>query len=225
MPVFQLIDELIFPYPELATPEGLLAVGGDLSIERLLLAYSNGIFPWYDKNSPVLWWSPDPRMVLYPDKFKVSKSLKQSIKSGKFTIKFDSDFKDIIKNCSVVSRKEQSETWITREMQDAYFELHKAGFAHSVGIYSDKELVGGLYGVSLGRMFFGESMFYKKSDASKVALYYLVERLIKWEFDLIDVQQNTQHLKRLGAELMPRKKFLEILKISLKSKTILGNWS
>lgn len=224
MPVYQLPDEIIFPHPGLAEEDGLLAIGGDLSIERLLLAYSNGIFPWYSDDSPIMWWALNPRMVLYPEKLKVSKSLQQTLNSKKFQVYFDKDFKAVIHNCSKSERPHQDGTWITDEMKQAYIAMHNEGFAHSVETYYKDELVGGLYGVSLGRIFFGESMFFKKSDASKVALFALVERLKIWDFDLIDAQQETRHLKSLGAELLALNDFLGILEKSLKHPTQRGNW-
>ena len=224
MSVYLLSDELIFPDPELSNEDGLLAVGGDLSVERLLLAYSNGIFPWYSKEPPILWWSPDPRMVLFPEKMKISKSLKSIINKNKFQVKFDVDFEKVIKCCADVCRKNGESTWITDDMINAYVNLHLEGFAHSVEAYYNGELVGGLYGVSLGKAFFGESMFHYMNDASKVALYLLVEKLKSLKFEFIDVQQDTKHLKSLGAELISRKVFLSILQKSLKHETIRGKW-
>ena len=224
MSVYLLSDELIFPDPELSNEDGLLAVGGDLSVERLLLSYSNGIFPWYSKESPILWWSPDPRMVLFPEKLKISKSLKSIINKNKFQVKFDVDFEKVIRCCSDIRRKNEESTWITDDMINAYVNLHLEGFAHSVETYHNGKLIGGLYGVSVGKAFFGESMFHYKNDASKLALYLLVERLKLWKFDFIDVQQDTKHLKSLGAELIPRKDFLSILHKSLKHETNRGKW-
>ena len=225
MPVYQLTEEFIFPSPEMSEPDGLLAIEGDLSIDRLLLAYANGIFPWYDEDSPIMWWSPGPRMVLYPDKLKVSKSLAQSIRNKGFSVAFDTNFVGVIAQCAKAHRPDQDGTWITGEMQEAYLGLHHEGFAHSVEIYHEKTLVGGLYGVSLGRVFFGESMFHIKRDASKVALYYLAMKLKAWDFDLIDAQQNTGHIRSMGGELMEKSVFLNILKKSLKVPTIRGKWS
>lgn len=225
MPLFKLTDELIFPNPELSLKDGLLAVGGDLSIERLLLAYENGIFPWYDDQSPILWWSPNPRMVLFPKKLKISKSLWQVIRQKKFEVKVDENFSSVIKNCASVSRTDQPGTWITDEMIKAYINLHENGFAHSFEAYYDDQLVGGLYGVSLGRIFFGESMFHKMSDASKVALYYLTEKVKSWKFLMIDAQQDTPHMRRMGAKTIPRKDFLELLDESSQYRTYKGKWS
>lgn len=224
MPVFELPDEYVFPHPSLANPDGLLAVGGDLSVERLLLAYANGIFPWYVEGSDILWWSPNPRMVLFPDDLKVSASLKQTLRSGQYSVTFDQVFSQVIAQCALVKRAGQEGTWIVPEMRQAYIALHEAGFAHSVETWHGDRLVGGLYGVSLGRIFFGESMFHLRRDASKVALYHLVQRVKAWDFLLIDVQQETGHMQRLGARLINLETFLEILKKSLEFPTIKGNW-
>jgi leucyl/phenylalanyl-tRNA--protein transferase len=213
-----------FPDPRKADKEGLLAAGGDLSAEALIAAYSAGIFPWYDEHSPILWWSPDPRLVLFPERFKVSITLKQTLKRGKYTMRFDHDFPAVIRNCALVQRRNQNGTWITSDMQQAYINLHQKGYAHSVETYSGDVIAGGLYGVSLGRVFFGESMFHHQADASKVALYYLAERMKKWDFHFIDAQQSTAHLKSLGAEEIPRKEFLERLKKSLEYPTRIGKW-
>lgn len=225
MPLFKLTNELIFPNPELSLKDGLLAVGGDLSMERLLLAYKNGIFPWYDDQSPILWWSPNPRMVLFPKKLIVSKSLWQVIRQKKFEVKVDENFASVVKSCATVPRVDQPGTWITDEMMQAYIDLHENGFAHSFETYFEGQLVGGLYGVSLGRVFFGESMFHKMSDASKVALYYLTEKVKSWKFLLIDAQQDTPHMRRMGAKTIPRKDFLELLDESSQYRTYKGKWS
>ena len=224
MPVYALTDELIFPNPELANDIGLLAVGGDLSIKRLLLAYSHGIFPWYSKDDPIMWWSPDPRMVLFPEKLKISKSLSQTLKNKNYEVRFDSNFEEVIENCSKTMRKGQDGTWITEEMKNAYIQLHESGYAHSVETYIDGKLAGGLYGISLGRAFFGESMFYKESGASKIAFCFLVERVKEWDFYFIDTQVETQHLKSLGAINISRKEFLPLLNKTLNYPTIKGKW-
>ena len=223
MPIFSLTDELIFPHPKLAKA-GVLAVGGDLSPERLLLAYSLGIFPWYNENSDIIWWSPDPRMVLYPGDFKLSASLKQTLNRGVFDLHFDTAFEQVIESCARVPRKGQEGTWITRDMQDAYIQLHKKGFAHSAEAYLNGELAGGLYGIAIGKAFFGESMFHLQRDASKAALAHLVQRLSKWGFWVIDVQQETPHLHSLGAIVLPRKEFLEMLKDAVREPGFYGNW-
>lgn len=202
----------------------MLAYGGDLSVDRLLLAYANGIFPWFDENSPILWFALDPRMVLFPDKLRITSSLKQSIRNKNIEVTFDNDFKQVIQNCAKSKRPGQDGTWINSLMISAYIELQRKGFAHSVETYYRGELVGGLYGVSLGRIFCGESMFHLRPDASKVALYFLVEKLKSWNFELIDAQQDTPHMRRMGAELMPLEDYLTILKKSLKHPTIRGKW-
>lgn len=224
MPVFQLPDEIIFPDPSLAEPDGLLAVGGDLSSERLMTAYANGIFPWYSEQEPILWWSPDPRLVLFPQKLKVSHSLKQKIKKNVFSVRIDSNFEQVISACAETERRHEDGTWITEEMKAAYIELHHRGIAHSVECYFGENLVGGLYGVSLGKAFFGESMFHSMTDASKVALYYLVQRAKEFEFLFIDSQVETEHLMSLGAELIPRTTYLKLLKEAMKFQSKAGNW-
>lgn len=209
MPVYQIPQELIFPDPALAEDDGLLGLGGDLSPERLLLAYGNGIFPWYSKGEPIMWWSPDPRCVLYPEKLKLSTSLRQAIKKGNYEVRFDTCFEEVIGHCSRTKRKGQRGTWITKEMVAAYIHLHDLGFAHSTEIFMDGELAGGLYGVSIGRTYSGESMFHLKPDASKIALFHLVERLKEWKFPIIDCQVTNPHLLSLGAEELPRREFLK----------------
>jgi leucyl/phenylalanyl-tRNA---protein transferase len=218
MPVFRLTEDLVFPRPELARADGLLAVGGDLSSERILLAYSLGIFPWYSECSPILWWSPDPRLVLFPDELKVSRSLRQAIKKGTFEITIDSAFEEVIRNCSGICREGQQGTWITEEMIEAYIRLYHAGYAHSVETRHNGELVGGLYGIAMGRAFFGESMFAKMSNASKIALVELIEHLNPLGFEFVDCQITTEHLKSLGARELPRSEFLRILKKALGKK-------
>ncbi len=213
-----------FPDPDKADAEGLLAIGGDLSVNTLIKAYSRGIFPWYSEEMPILWWCPDPRLVMFPGKFKISKSLGHTIRQKKYNVKIDENFEKVIENCALSKRKGQEGTWITNEMKEAYIRLYKEGYAHSFETYYNNELVGGLYGVSLGRTFFGESMFYKMTDVSNVALYYLIERMKKWEFHFIDAQQSTQHLKMLGAQEIPRKRFLRMLDISLREATMRGKW-
>ncbi len=213
MPVYRLPKDNIFPNPLLAEPDGLLAVGGDLSIERLLLAYSNAIFPWYNKGEEILWWAPNPRPVLFLDDFKPSKSLLQTIRNKNFEVKFNSDFKSVIENCAKVKRKGQYDTWITAEMKQAYIKLHKLGYAYSVETYLNNKLVGGLYGVAIGKVFFGESMFHLVSDASKIALVYLVDMLKQNNYKLIDVQQKTQLLESFGAKEIDLQILLDLLKL------------
>jgi leucyl/phenylalanyl-tRNA--protein transferase len=217
--------EYQFPDPRTADADGLLAAGGDLSPEALVTAYSRGIFPWYNIDSPILWWSPDPRLVLFPEKFRISKSLKQRINSRIYNVSADTDFEGVIRQCARVKRNAQNETWITPEMIKAYINLHHAGIAHSFETYFNGSLVGGLYGVSLGRAFFGESMFYLLSDASKIALFFLVEWVKRNDFQFIDAQQSTAHMKSMGAEEISRNRFLKLLAAVLKYPTIKGKWS
>lgn len=224
MPIFSLDNSLIFPHPKYAEPNGLLAIGGDLRVERLLLAYRNGIFPWFSGEDPILWFSPDPRLVLIPDQFKLSSSLRKVIKSNTFEVRFDTCFPQVIVNCARTERKGQDGTWITSDMIEAYIKLHREGYAHSVETFHEDRLVGGLYGVSLGGAFFGESMFHIMSNASKVAFYHLVERLRLWDFDLIDSQVPTEYLKSFGAKEIDRDPFLKMLKQALNKKTIKGKW-
>ncbi|MCP3673540.1 MAG: leucyl/phenylalanyl-tRNA--protein transferase [Gammaproteobacteria bacterium] len=209
---FLLDDEIIFPDTEFALeePNGLLAVGGNLSKERLMLAYQNGIFPWYSDRDPILWWSPNPRAVLYLNELKVSRSLAKSIRNRNFEVFLNKDFEEVMYQCAK-SREHQEGTWITNEMQVAYLELHHFGSAHSISVYLDGELVGGLYGISQGKFFFGESMFSKVSDASKVALYQLVQFLKKYEFLMIDCQVPNAHLTSLGSRNILRSEFTEQL--------------
>ena len=225
MPVYQLSEDLAFPSPQLASKEGLLAVGGDLTRSRLLLAYSLGIFPWYSDGEPILWWSPDPRLVLYPDELKISRSLNKVIKKGGFTLSFDMAFEHVITECARVPRGDQKGTWIVDEMVKAYCRLHESGFAHSVEAWQSNRLVGGLYGVSLGRCFFGESMFTRISNASKVAFVALVHHLHSLNFTLIDCQITTGHLISFGAREISRSQYLKELEEGLRTPTMRGKWS
>jgi leucyl/phenylalanyl-tRNA--protein transferase len=215
MPVFTLSERISFPPAHLAIKEGLLAVGGDLSTERLLLAYRSGIFPWYSPGEPILWWSPDPRLVLYPEELKTSKSLRKVIKRKRFRVTFDQNFDAVIRACAEAKRAYGEGTWITDEMEDAYCLLHRKGYAHSVEAWQGERLAGGLYGISIGCAFFGESMFSRVSNASKVALVMLVEKLKRLDFKLIDCQVRTDHLIRFGAREIPRKLFLEQLETAV----------
>jgi leucyl/phenylalanyl-tRNA--protein transferase len=215
MPVFRLTDELAFPSPSLAEEDGLLAVGGDLSVERLVLAYCMGIFPWYSDDSPILWWSPDPRLVLFPNELRVSRSLRRTVEKGVYEITFDRAFEDVIRTCGEAPRKDMQGTWITDEMIDAYCRLHARGLAHSVESWFAGELAGGLYGVALGEVFFGESMFSLKRDASKAAFVTLVHRLQTCGFRLVDCQVKTEHLMSLGAREIPRSEFLTLIEDSV----------
>lgn len=211
LPFYFLDDRLEFPPVATANADGLLAVGGDLSPERLLLAYTNGIFPWFNDDDLILWWTPDPRMVLFPHKVKISKSMRKVIQGGKFKLTTNSAFEEVLDHCAKQKRKGQQGTWITKNMKKAYLDLYAKGFAKSYEVWQDKELVGGLYGVDLGTVFCGESMFSKVSNASKYAFIKLAEELNSKNYDLIDCQVHTQHLESLGAEEIPRDTFIEIL--------------
>jgi leucyl/phenylalanyl-tRNA--protein transferase len=224
VPVFLLSDTIEFPPPHLASEEGLLAVGGDLTQKRLLLAYRMGIFPWFSNNEPILWWSPDPRLVLYPHEIKTSKTLKKIIKKEVFKVTMDLAFNEVINQCAQVRLKKNQGTWIIEDMIEAYCQLHESGFAHSVEVWRQGELVGGLYGVSLGKCFFGESMFTRISNASNIALVKLVEYLKELSFNMLDCQVPTEHLTRFGARQIPRIRFLNQLEKSLKAPTRKGKW-
>lgn len=224
MPVFLLSDKIAFPPPHFATPEGLLAVGGDLSPERLLLAYRMGIFPWYSQDEPILWWSPDPRLLLYPNALHVSGTLQKVLRKKVFRVTVDRAFEEVITACADVRVKNREGTWIVEDMRAAYCRLHRSGFAHSVETWQDDRLVGGLYGVSLGRCFFGESMFSTVSNASNVSLITLARFLESLAFDFIDCQVATAHLKRFGALEIPRARFLKELRQALTAPTLQGKW-
>jgi leucyl/phenylalanyl-tRNA--protein transferase len=206
--IFRLDERLVFPSPALAEDDGLLAVGGDLSPGRLLLAYRNGIFPWYSADEPILWYSPHERFVLYPERLKISKSMRQVLRSGKFTITTDTCFKEVIEACSAVERYGQDGTWITADMKVAYNQLHHLGRAHSVEVWEQDELVGGFYGVQVNSVFCGESMFSKVSNASKAALIWLCR---SGPYKLIDCQVYTEHLASLGAEMICREEYMALL--------------
>jgi leucyl/phenylalanyl-tRNA--protein transferase len=215
--MYYLSKDLYFPPVESSSPEGIVAVGGDLSIPRLLLAYENGIFPWYDAEDPIIWWSPPKRMVVFPDKYKVSKSMRNILNQNKFTITVNTCFSRVIKNCQKTVRKDQNGTWITTDIIRAYTRLHDLGIAKSVEVWQrntngELELVGGLYGLDFGTVFCGESMFSKVSNASKVAFISLIEHLKKEKYDLLDCQIHNDHLEKLGALEIPREEFLAILK-------------
>ena len=212
MPVYSLIEQAVFPGPELAEPDGLLAVGGDLSPRRLLLAYSMGIFPWFNEGDPILWWSPDPRCILEPDQLKISRSLAKILRQGVFSVTFDQAFDQVISTCARLRREGGEGTWITEEMRQAYCRLHELGYAHSVESWREGKLEGGLYGVCLGRCFFGESMFHRAANASKVALATLAQHLQRQGFELIDCQLPTGHLESLGARALPREEYLRRLR-------------
>ncbi|RVU01983.1 leucyl/phenylalanyl-tRNA--protein transferase [Mucilaginibacter limnophilus] len=206
--IFRIVDDLIFPDPTLAEPDGLLAVGGDLSTERLMLAYRNGIFPWYSDETPILWYSPHERFVLYPNNIKISKSTRQVLHSNRFTVTINKAFAEVIQACSAAKREGQDGTWITSDMINAYINLHKKGFAHSVEVWQDGELAGGLYGVEVGNVFCGESMFSRVSNASKTSLIYLCQ---SGKYKLIDCQLHTEHLESMGAQMISREEYMQML--------------
>ena len=216
------------PFPPLenalTSPNGLLAAGGDLSASRLLSAYRNGIFPWFNEDEPILWWSPDPRMVLFPDELKISRSLAKLIRKNNYTIQTDTHFVEVMQACAA-PRKDQQGTWIHPEMINAYSELHRLGLAHSVETWIDGALAGGLYGVALGKIFFGESMFSRSPNASKIAFAYLVRQLSKWEFAVIDCQVKTTHLASLGAREIPRHVFRQLLERHIQDVTYGEKWN
>lgn len=213
--MFILNTEIQFPPVELANDEGILAIGGNLSMERLLLAYRSGIFPWYGEDEPILWWCPDPRFVLFPGRLKVSKSMQTVLNNGKFRFTINRAFAQVIQNCKTASRKDQECTWISPDIQDAYTQLHQLGHAHSAEAWLNGELVGGLYGIRIGNVFFGESMFSKISNASKFAFIKYVQQLQKENVALIDCQVYTRHLESLGATMIERKKFMQLLEENL----------
>ena len=223
MPIFLLGVNPVFPPAELADKDGIIAVGGDLSRERLLNAYANGIFPWFSEGDPIIWWSPDPRIVFLPGDMHVSHSMRRLFNKNPFQLTCDRAFEQVIEKCSQ-PREKQKSTWITREMIDSYTSLHHSGFAHSVEAWLGEDLVGGLYGISLGRCFFGESMFSTVTNASKFALIKFTETLFKQGFRLIDCQVPSEHLKSLGAREISRANFMQILQESLKYETRTGKW-
>jgi leucyl/phenylalanyl-tRNA--protein transferase len=218
-------SNLCFPPVEQASPDGLLAVGGDLRPERLLEAYRHGIFPWYNDDQPILWWSPDPRTVLFPDKLHISRSLKRSLRPGLFSVTLDRCFRDVMQHCAGPRPQyPDGGTWITAEMLGAYTRLHELGYAHSVETWQEGKLVGGLYGVALGGAFFAESMFTRASDASKVGLVFLVRQLHAWGFRIIDCQQASPHVMRFGAEEIPRRSYLDHLANAVSLPERRGHW-
>ncbi len=209
--MYRLTDALLFPSPEQASAEGIVAVGGDLQPERVMLAYRKGIFPWFESDDFLLWWSPDPRMVLFPDRLKISKSMRTVLRKKQFEVTFNKAFDQVVEACAKVKRFGQNGTWITPGLMEVYSTLHIQGHAHSVEVWEEGSLVGGLYGIDLGTVFCGESMFSKSSNASKVALIFLVKELKKNKYELIDCQVPTQHLASMGAEPISRTKFLTFL--------------
>lgn len=225
MPVFRLTDALAFPDPELAEDGGLLAVGGDLRPERVVLAYRSGIFPWYSEGRPILWWCPAPRFVLLPDELHVGRSLRRAIKREPYRITLDTAFAEVIERCGHAPRVGQRGTWITNDVRDAFVELHRRGLAHSVEAWEGDRLVGGLYGLAMGTVFFGESMFADAPDASKIAFVRLVEQLRAWGFDLIDCQVHTEHLERFGARYLELDDFMHRLGEGVAHPSKLGPWT
>lgn len=225
MPLFRLSERLDFPPAWLARSDGLLCIGGDLSAQRILLAYEKGIFPWFSENEPILWWSPDPRLVLFPENIKVSRSLKKTIKKNTFHLTMDHAFEETILSCAKPRRKEYTGTWLVEEMIEAYIQLHKLGYAHSIETWKDDRLVGGLYGICLGGIFFGESMFSSEDDASKTALTALANHLEQHRFDLIDCQVTTNHLLSMGATEISRNAYLDIIQRSIKRTDLRNVWS
>jgi leucyl/phenylalanyl-tRNA--protein transferase len=220
-----LTSDLSFPPQELALiePNGLLALGGDLSCKRLIQAYSKGIFPWFNEDEPILWWSPDPRMVLFPAELKISRSLRKALQKHDYEISVDRSFDQVIAACAM-PRRNQSGTWISSGMIKAYRELHRMGYAHSVETWMDGNLAGGLYGVALGRVFFGESMFSRTTNASKIAFVHLVKQLTRWRFGIIDCQMKTAHLASLGAREIPRTQFTRTVEELIHYGGIEGMW-
>lgn len=216
MSVFKLPKEIIFPDPELSDEDGLLAIGGDLSLERLILAYCNGIFPWYNKGEPILWWCPKPRFIIIPNEIKVSKSMKKLIKNNEFKLTFNNDFEEVINNCKTLRETNGEGTWITDEMRNAYINLFNHGYAMSVETYIGEKLIGGLYGVKIGKCFFGESMFSKVSNGSKIALIKLAENLASENFIFIDCQMHTNHLESMGGKFIDWSIFKGLLNEGLK---------
>jgi len=213
-----------FPNPREASEEGLLAYGGDLSSLRIISAYKQGIFPWYSADDPILWWSPNPRLVLYPSQFKVRKSFKKVLRNGKFSVSFDKNFSQVIHHCASVYREGQNASWIVEDIKEAYIRLYNEGFAHSIEVYKEGKLVGGLYGLSMGKAFFGESMFSLVPDASKIAFKALSDVLGRRGYDFIDCQMPTEHMIGLGAEVVERNSFLDALEETLKKCGDFGSW-
>lgn len=224
MPIYLLDERIIFPAIE-NTEEGILAIGGDLSPERLLAAYQNGIFPWYNEDDPIIWHAPEERFILLLDELHISKSMRRVLNSNKFTYTVDTNFSFVIQQCAQVERKNEDGTWITEEMIDAYINLHQIGFAHSVEVWQDDKIVGGLYGVSLGKCFFAESMFHTATNASKFAIIKLVELLKQKDFHFIDAQVYTKHVETLGAKNITRNNFMQMLHKNIQFPTWKGKWN
>lgn len=225
MPIFRLSDRISFPPAHFASNSGLLAIGGDLSESRLLMAYRMGIFPWFSEEDPILWWSPDPRLVLFPGEIKITRRLCRTIGQGKFTVTSDTVFNQVIEQCARVRIENGEQTWLIDDMVESYRGLFNMGYAHSIETWYEGGLAGGLYGISLGGVFFGESMFTRVSDASKIALVALCRHLQKRRFDMIDCQVTTRHLLQMGAREIPRKLFLKKLESSMQRSTDTGRWN
>ncbi|MFT5914574.1 MAG: leucyl/phenylalanyl-tRNA--protein transferase [Flammeovirgaceae bacterium] len=226
MPIFELSsNDYSFPPVHFANPSGILAIGGDLQPNRILNAYSHGIFPWFNPEEPILWWSPDPRCIIYPSEIKVSKSMKQLFRRNEFRITYDQDFLGVIYGCKEIYRPDQQGTWISEEIIDSYLQLHKQGFIHSVEVWQGEKLVGGLYGGNLGKCFFGESMFSRVSNASKFGFISLAKNLALLNYEIIDCQVHNPHLESMGAEMMGRKEFSEIVKKQSSSELDKRNWN
>lgn len=217
--------DIFFPHPETANAYGAIAIGGDLEVDRLLLAYQYGYFPWFNPDEPIIWWHPDPRFVIFTDEIRITKSMRPYFNQEKFSITFDQCYSEVLDNCQKIKRKDQPGTWISEDIKDAYKKLHKLGLSHSVEVWEKGELVGGLYGVSLGKMFYGESMFSKTKNASKFALISLASILSKQGFKIIDCQMPNPHLKRMGGRYVSRESFLNHLRANVFNDTIVGNWN
>jgi leucyl/phenylalanyl-tRNA--protein transferase len=224
MPVYLLDDNIIFPPITHAEPDGLLAIGGDLSLARLKLAYESGIFPWYSEDTPIMWFAPNPRMVLRVEALQINRSLRKAIRKQPYTLTLDTAFRDVVEACASTPRPGQDGTWITEDMLDAYEQLHQFGLAHSIEAWHDGTLVGGAYGVCLGGIFCGESMFAHAPNASKIAFATLVRQLEKWDIRLIDCQVYTEHIERFGATEWPRRRFMYALRYALRQPTRMGPW-
>lgn len=224
MPIYMLTDELRFPPPEGASPEGIVAIGGDFRAERLLLGYAQGIFPWPSDGLPLLWFSPDPRFALEPARAHLARSLRKRMRRAPFEVRFDTAFGATIRACAKKPRPGQRGTWITEDLIRGYERLHRLGYAHSIEAWADDQLVGGLYGVALGKVFFGESMFADVADASKIAFATLLAHLVEWDFRIVDCQVHTEHLERFGASAWPRREFLASLRSAVSEEGPKGPW-
>jgi leucyl/phenylalanyl-tRNA---protein transferase len=226
LPVYQIPDEhLIFPYPWNANSDGLLGIGGDLQPQRLILAYENGIFPWYSAGEPIQWWCLTPRLVLFPEQLRISKSMKSVLKHSGFSFTMDRDFLTVMLQCKTINREKQTGSWIHQDIMDAFLKLHQMGIAHSVAVWQKNELVGGLYGLAIGKMFCGESMFAKTSNASKYALIQLCSELINRKFNFIDCQQDTAHLRTMGAQLIEKERFYKMLEENKNYPVLKESWN